>query len=157
MDSEKQNLVYAGFWARTGATLIDIILIIFITFPLLYGIYGPNYFASEKFIQGFWDILISWILPAIATFLFWKYRCATPGKMVIKARILDAKTGQTPSNSQLIIRYFAYLIPMLPLFLGFLWIAWDKKKQGWHDKIASTVVVRDHKQGPDQVVFETKK
>jgi len=27
--------------------------------------------------------------------------------------------------------------------VGFLWIIWDPKKQGWHDKVAGTVVVRD--------------
>ena len=40
------------------------------------------------------------------------------------------------------MRYLAYLVSMLPLCFGFLWIAWDKKKQGWHDKIAKTYVIK---------------
>jgi uncharacterized RDD family membrane protein YckC len=31
---------------------------------------------------------------------------------------------------------------MLPLFIGLIWVAFDKKKQSWHDKLAGTVVVR---------------
>jgi uncharacterized RDD family membrane protein YckC len=154
MKEEIKNFKYAGFWIRTGATFIDAFLIIIITFPLLLLIYGSEYFGSEKLISGFWDFLISWLSPAVATILFWKYRCATPGKMVIKAKILDAKTGQTPSNTQLIGRYFAYLVSMLPLFFGFLWIAWDKKKQGWHDKLAGTVVVRSIEDESESIVFE---
>ena len=56
--------------------------------------------------------------------------------------IVDARTGKAPSKGQLIGRYFAYYLSLLPLGLGFLWIAWDQRKQGWHDKIAGTVVIR---------------
>ncbi|HLA48407.1 MAG TPA: RDD family protein, partial [Nitrospinota bacterium] len=40
------------------------------------------------------------------------------------------------------IRYIGYIISEIPLFLGFLWIVFDKDKQGWHDKIAGTFVVK---------------
>jgi len=56
---------------------------------------------------------------------------------------VDAQTGATPSAKQLVGRYFAYLVSTLPLCLGLLWIAVDKRKQGWHDKLAGTVVVYD--------------
>jgi uncharacterized RDD family membrane protein YckC len=39
-------------------------------------------------------------------------------------------------------RYFAYFVSTIPFCLGFLWVAFDKRKQGWHDKLAHTVVVR---------------
>jgi uncharacterized RDD family membrane protein YckC len=70
------------------------------------------------------------------------YKSATPGKMVIGAKIVNARTGRQPSTGQLIGRYFAYYISLIPLGLGYLWVAWDPKKQGWHDKLAGTVVVR---------------
>jgi uncharacterized RDD family membrane protein YckC len=57
------------------------------------------------------------------------------------ARIVDANTYGPPSTGKLVGRYFAYLASIIPLFLGFLWIAFDKRKQGWHDKLAGTVVV----------------
>jgi len=52
-----------------------------------------------------------------------------------------------PSTGKLIGRYFAYLVSIIPIFLGFLWIAVDKRKQGWHDKLAGTVVIYDEDDG----------
>jgi uncharacterized RDD family membrane protein YckC len=62
--------------------------------------------------------------------------------MAVGARIVDARTGGRPSTGQLIGRYFAYYVSILPLMLGFIWVAFDARKQGWHDKLANTVVVR---------------
>lgn len=133
---------YAGFWIRLWATVIDTVLIMVVTVPLLLYIYGLDYLDSEVLIHGPMDFLISYVLPAVAVIVFWKYRSATPGKMFFSARIIDARTGGKPSIGQFIVRYFAYLISMLPLCLGFVWIAFDKRKQAWHDKLAGTVVVR---------------
>ncbi len=133
---------YAGFWIRLWATVVDTVLIMVVTGPLLLYIYGLNYLDSEVLIHGPMDFLISLVFPAVAVIVFWKYRSATPGKMFFSARIVDARTGGKPSIGQFIGRYFAYLISMLPLCLGFVWIAFDKRKQAWHDKLAGTVVVR---------------
>jgi uncharacterized RDD family membrane protein YckC len=43
---------------------------------------------------------------------------------------------------QSLVRYFGYFASCIPLFAGFIWIAFDRRKQGWHDKMANTVVVR---------------
>ena len=61
----------------------------------------------------------------------------------VAAKIVDARTGGAPSTASLVKRYAGYLVSMLPFFLGFAWIAIDRRKQGWHDKIAGTVVVYD--------------
>ena len=53
------------------------------------------------------------------------------------------KARGAPSTARLVGRLFAYLISALPLFLGFAWIAIDRRRQGWHDKIAGTLVVYD--------------
>jgi uncharacterized RDD family membrane protein YckC len=139
---------YVGFWARVGASIIDTILVMVICFPLVTWIYGREYWSSTALVQGPADFLINWVLPAIAVLLFWIYRQATPGKMAISARIVDAQTGGRPSNGQLVGRYFAYYLSMLPLFLGFIWVAFDPRKQGWHDKLAGTVVVRVPRAAP---------
>lgn len=60
---------------------------------------------------------------------------------MLKLYITDARTGGRPSRRQLVGRYLAYYVSMIPLFLGFFWIGWDKRKQGFHDKLAGTVVV----------------
>lgn len=143
---------YAGFWIRTGAAIIDSLLILIIVIPLLSVIYGSEYWLGESFIVGFWDIILNYVLPAIAVILFWVYKSATPGKMATKLTIVDAKTGEKPSVGQFVGRYFAYYLSMLPLFLGIIWVGIDKRKQGWHDKLAGTVVLKSNRVEP--VKFE---
>ena len=144
---------YVGFWARTWASFIDTVLVVAFTFPLLIGIYGWAYLDSHALMEGPLDFLISLVLPALAIVGFWMARSATPGKMVISACIVDARSGLRPSWGQLVRRYLGYLISTAPLCLGFLWVAFDSKKQGWHDKFAGTVVVyrrRVHKRAMER-------
>ncbi len=142
LDSPSE-IQYVGFWVRVLATFIDSILILGVTLPPLYLIYGTDYFLGDTFIHGIWDIVFSYILPSAAILLFWRYKSATPGKIALRAKIVDAKTGLKPSTGQLIGRYFAYIPSTLVLFIGYLWIAWDPKKQAWHDKLANTLVVKN--------------
>ena len=140
----EQNVEYAGFWVRVGATIIDTLLIMAVLMPLLVAIYGWAYFdaASTRLFVGPADFLLSWVAPAVAVILFWVYKQATPGKMALSIRIVDAATGNPPSTGQCVGRYFAYFVSIFPLGLGLIWVAFDRRKQGWHDKLAGTVVIR---------------
>lgn len=143
-DTGEQAPEYIGFWSRVAASIVDNILIAAITYPLLFSIYGSEYFslASNSALIGIGDFILFYVFPFVAIITFWIYKSATPGKMAVKAKIVDARTGGKPSTGQLIGRYFGYFVSLIPLGLGMLWVAWDKKKQGWHDKLARTVVVR---------------
>jgi uncharacterized RDD family membrane protein YckC len=138
---------YVGFWMRFVAFFIDsaIILVVMslIFAALLSGIDPARPEATQV---GGAVQLVSTLILAVVVILFWRYRGATPGKMVISARIVDAVTGGAPSTGKLIGRYFAYFVSTLPLGLGFLWVAFDARKQGWHDKLSGTVVVYERKQ-----------
>lgn len=142
------DLEYAGFWVRTAATLIDTFLMLIIILPVLSIVYGQDYWLNETAVFGFWDVLLNYILPALVVVLFWTYKAATPGKMALKLAIVDAKTGGQPTTGQLVGRYLAYYVSLLPLCLGIVWVGIDKRKQGWHDKLAGTVVVRCPVQEP---------
>jgi uncharacterized RDD family membrane protein YckC len=74
--------------------------------------------------------------------------------MAISATIVDARTGGKPSTKQFVIRYLAYGLSFLGLGLGYLWIVFDARKQGWHDKLADTVVVRRKAGASEEVRFE---
>lgn len=140
--TEGQELLYVGFWPRLGAQIIDGLIVAIITYPILLLIYGTGYFTKTSFVAGPADVVLNYLFPIFWTIGFWIYRQATPGKMVVGAKIISARTGEKATTGQLIGRYFAYIISTLPLFLGFLWAAWDPKKQTWHDKLAGTYVVR---------------
>ena len=161
--AESGAVRYAGFWVRFAASVIDSILVSAIIGPLLIAAYGRGYFqpyvdflrsgqvdlltrlvafadASEQY-NGTASNLINWLVPAILIVVFWMARQATPGKMVFGIRIVDATTMQKPSAGQDIGRYLAYFVSLLVLGLGFLAIAFDKRKQGWHDRLAGTLVI----------------
>lgn len=150
------NLEYVGFWARVGASLIDTIILLLVTWPILLAIYGTGYLTDPEaaFVKGPADVLVSWVLPAVAVIAFWLYKQATPGKMAVSARVVDAKTGAALTTGQAVIRYFGYFVSTIPLGLGLIWVGFDPRKQGWHDKLAGTVVVRSTHRGPAPVRFE---
>jgi uncharacterized RDD family membrane protein YckC len=172
----EKDFVYVGFWLRFVAVLIDSVLVLIITYPILGYIYGgsaayqpvvvvsPHDAVSRMLLRSLSQVLqqggslhspgkflVSWVFPGIACILFWIARSATPGKMLFRAKIVDARTGGKPTSTQCVIRYFAYLASILPFFLGFLWIAFDNRKQGFHDKLAGTVVVRPRRRNVGQV------
>jgi uncharacterized RDD family membrane protein YckC len=148
---------YAGFWIRVVASVIDTVLVSIIVGPLLWKVYGSAYFqdyvdlmqgridlaADRPMFAGPADVLLSLVLPAVGIVIFWIARAATPGKMALSLKIVDANTLGPLSTMQSIGRYLGYYASMFGLMLGFLWIAFDPRKQGWHDKLARTVVIRD--------------
>jgi uncharacterized RDD family membrane protein YckC len=148
---------YGGFWLRLVASLIDTVLALAIIVPLLLMFYGPGYFtvppldlqagtilvpATTIGANHLISTLLTWVLPIAAILVFWRYKSATPGKMLLSLIIVDADTLRHPSMIQFVIRYIGYYVSAIPFGLGFLWIAFDKRKQGWHDKMANTVVIR---------------
>jgi uncharacterized RDD family membrane protein YckC len=143
-ESPLTEVEYAGFWRRFLASMIDGVIIIVITMPLLMWVYGPGYLESQetRLIAGPAEFFISYVFPLVATVLFWKYRAATPGKMALKLKIVNAADFAPLSTGQAVGRYFAYIPAALVFCLGLLWVAFDARKQGWHDKLAGTVVIR---------------
>ena len=152
------DLQYVGFWKRTLAVVLDTFIIISVTLPIFIWVYGlEDYFSDERVPKGSFDFMMNYVFPAITVIVLWKYYQATPGKMIFKATIVDEKTGGKPSLGQLIIRYLGYFVSLVPLGLGYFWVAFDKKKQGFHDKLANTVVVQHKVIQPEPVEFEMEK
>jgi len=144
---------YVGFWARCLASLIDTILLSLVLAPLgrLFHVDtdgAPSFDLRLDFTRllepthALASFTLNLLLPAVAAIAFWLARGATPGKMVIGAVIVDAQTLGPPSQKQALARYLGYYVSALALLIGFFWIAFDPRKQGWHDKIAGTLVIR---------------
>ncbi|MBB5866346.1 RDD family protein [Xanthomonas sp. 3058] len=149
-----QDMEYVGFWPRVGAAIIDGLLFCLITLPLLTLIYGESYWTSDSFIEGPADVIVSWVLPAIISCWLWVVRGQTPGKMVFGARIVNARTGENITLGRAIVRYLAYFISTAAFFIGCLWVSFDPRKQGWHDHIAGTVVVKKKRREASAAPFE---
>jgi uncharacterized RDD family membrane protein YckC len=131
---------YAGFWARCFATILDTILQCIVIAPLLLYFFGMEALMDANTSMGNTDLYLSIGLMVVVV-LFWKYKSATPGKMMMGLKVVDAQTFGPVPTGRLVLRYLAYYVSLLPLMLGFIWVAFDRRKRGFHDMIAKTVVV----------------
>lgn len=129
---------YMGFWKRVLASIIDNILLGVACLPLMFLLY--QIIEKDETAELTYNLLSSVISIAVVL-LFWQFKQSTPGKMIFSARIVDAQTYGKPSFGKLVIRYLGYIPSSLVFFLGFIWVAFDKQKRGWHDMMAGTLVV----------------
>lgn len=134
---------YVGFWARLFASVVDTVFLTIVIAVVGYFVYGGFTVDGSLDPHDFSSTIVSLVLPAAIVIAFWLTRAATPGKMLIAARIVDADTGAEPTTRQALLRYVGYYPSAIVFGLGFLWVAFDRRKQGWHDKLARTVVIRD--------------
>jgi uncharacterized RDD family membrane protein YckC len=119
---EAWSLPRAGFWERMGAAFLDLILV-----GIVSGLVG----------RGALGLLVT-----LAYFAgMWAWKGTTVGGVVLKLKVVRLD-GQPITFPVALVRGLAGAFSLVVMFLGFFWIAWDKEKQGWHDKIAGTVVVR---------------
>lgn len=131
------TLEYAGFWRRFLAYNVDvwILLIISLSLSVTLG------FTKNEFVSFFRAILGLLISAGYFIFFWINQNGQTLGKKLLAIRVVR-EDGRAMDISTAILRYIGYLISSFVLSLGFLWIGWDKRKQGWHDKIAKTFVVK---------------
>lgn len=138
------GLEYAGFWIRFVAYLIDsaILFAVVLVLSLLTG--GFTRTDPETGLVTTNNALQALAFVASIGYVigFWGTRSATPGQMALGLRIVRADSGQPIDPSRAVIRYLGYIISVIPLGLGLIWAGFDPRKQGWHDKIAGTFVVR---------------
>jgi len=143
------NPVYGGFWRRLYAFSLDGFLIMLLTLSVLvcgmFFLPGAHIQQSYGTIQGIGkDALIIyflWLFICMAYFTYFHGICGkTPGKMLFGLRVTRV-SGEPLGMGAALLRWFGYANSFFFFNLGFLWIMFDGKKQGFHDKIAETVVI----------------
>ncbi len=160
---------YAGFGARLGAWIIDGIVMFLFFVPAIIAISaGPtkiqacsvdssgNITIGEQ-LNALCEVptggtVAAAILLGIAAFagvLVYQAKLAggptgaTVGKRAVGIKIVDGTTGGPIGGGRAIGRWlFASTISGWFFYLGFLWMLWDGRKQTWHDKVVSSVVVK---------------
>ena len=148
------SIEYAGFWIRVGACIIDSIILLFIAWVIIHFSLAPLGLGSQVtifpngFIMGYKDmaaviiwLVIIWLFGIVYFVGFWLWRGQTPGKMVLGIKVIRTD-GLPISLGYAFRRYLGYIVSALPLFVGYIWIAFDSHKQGFHDKIADTYVIK---------------
>lgn len=151
------SVPYVGFWKRLLAMSVDWFIL--------------SNIAGILFVTGLTALNLSWIeggipwpedLLAAASSFVMLYLLAllflngfyftyfhgltgqTPGKMLFRIRVVRLD-GEPMTPGIAFLRWAGYHLSSI-LLLGFLWVAVDPRKQGWHDKIAGTVVVEERRE-----------
>lgn len=155
------GIAYAGFWIRVLATIIDAIiigvpLVIFffvaegstlsaytncVNNATVSGLPVASTCGSTLASVAYWE-LIGFAVELLYFVILWSRFGATLGQRVLGLHVVDAATGGNIGIGRAIGRFVGYVISGALLDIGFIWVAFDSRKQGWHDKIASTFVVR---------------
>jgi uncharacterized RDD family membrane protein YckC len=143
--------VYAGFWIRVLASLIDSIILgvvnSIIQFTALRPLLGMADISNDPAavfaafgavgVMGSVGLLLACTYEAV----FVAQMGATPGKMALGMRVVRPD-GSRVDLGRAVGRYFAKLLSMLVLCIGYIMVAFDSEKRGLHDIICDTRVVR---------------
>ena len=135
---EKQEILRTvGFWRRLGASLIDYIFISIIRLILYFVVF----YFNPRFVEGY-ELLAVGIIFILYHIFCLSFYSKTPGKAIYGLEV-NTVSNEKIGFKKALIRTFSYFLSSIILFLGFIWIAIDKdKNQGWHDKLAKTVVLK---------------
>jgi len=137
---------YAGFWVRFLAVLIDSIALGILSAALV-PFTGPQFTFSGSATAPAFAVhasanAVSTLLGLIYFVGLWSWRGQTLGMMPFNMQVVGVADGKKIDFVRGLLRYVGLIISIIPLFLGLIWAAFDPRKQGWHDKMAQTVVIR---------------
>ena len=125
-----------GFVPRLVAYLIDVVILFVINIVLglvLGAVLGDNGSMLAS--------LLSVVIGLGYYIYFWGTSGQTPGKSVMKIKVVPVD-GSAMTMGKAVMRLIGYFVSGIVIYLGFIWILFDANKQGWHDKIAGTYVVK---------------
>jgi uncharacterized RDD family membrane protein YckC len=144
------SLPRAGFWLRGAAFLVDVAAVALLATAaavlVWMAVQAGGHFssapeASLESLESAATILLTTLLEACYFTLFVGLRGQTPGKTLLRLKIVRV-TGEEVGYARALVRWIGQGMSFLVLGLGFLMIAFSREKQGLHDKIAGTYVVR---------------
>jgi uncharacterized RDD family membrane protein YckC len=144
--------IFAGFWVRFLAFIIDIIILGIFSwvFNGVWSLARGAGWMSGGAADPFTEVTgVSWLVGSLVMFFvtvaylicFWGWRGQTPGKMLFRIKIIRSD-GSDIGWSVATLRFLSYIISFLLAFIGYFWVAFDVCKQGLHDKMADTYVIR---------------
>jgi len=124
------GLGYAGFWPRGGALLADILFL------------GGAGYGLQLAVPNVLGTALAGILPVAYFVALWGTTGQTVGMWLVGVRVVRQEGGRRLGFARSLIRLVGYLANTATCFAGFAWAAVDRRKQGWHDKMAGSYVVR---------------
>lgn len=134
---------YAGFWIRFVAIFIDGIILGIITSIIQFLLLGFGTIHTSAFVGL---VLLTTLLQIGVSIFYLSWFLVTygqtPGKMIVKIKVVQADGLPNSWGTILLRESIGRIISSAIIDIGYIWAAFDNKKQGWHDKIAGTYVVK---------------
>lgn len=137
----------AAVWQRAIARLIDVFIVFNIAGLVAYVVVRPAT-GDESILTYLAAQTVFLAIAAIYEAGMVTWRGQTLGKMLMRLRVIRRSDGGAPSPGESVVRFFPWLWLLLPLSIGqLLWIVMyltaipNRRRQGWHDRAASTLVV----------------
>lgn len=138
MENTAKEIVYAGFWLRFIAFILDTIIVGTIAF-LINGIFLGGSLTIEAGPPAIGQQIIYFIL----IIMFWvNWDGQTPGKKLLGLKLVQSDGSSPISYSQAILRYVGYIISAAIICLGFIMVGFTRQKKSLHDILAGTLVVK---------------
>ena len=141
------DLPKAGFWIRAAAAVVDALIagalqgIIVFLFVGLLGLILHG-FDSESMLM----LCLAWLLSASVSVVYYVYFTAfggqTPGKMALRIKVVRTDSSPLTLGRAFYREVICKFVSGIILGIGYLMVAFDEKKQGLHDRMADTYVVR---------------
>jgi uncharacterized RDD family membrane protein YckC len=139
---------FGGFGERLIAYIIDIVVtgLVILVIVVIGGLIVAGGAASDIDIltgAGIVVLVLALIIIPLAYFpYFWARDGQTPGMRMLDLRVVRDADGGPISGGQAVLRLIGYWVSGAVFYLGYIWIFVDKRRRGWHDLIAGTVVVK---------------
>lgn len=138
---DREELQLASKQKRFAAYMIDELILSAIWLSIIWGSFSGLESIEEKVLLINSYLLEFMVLKAIYHTFFVMQYAASPGKIIMKIRILELHTASNPSFLCALNRASVRVLSELFFYAGFVWGLLDPAAQTWHDKTARTVVV----------------
>lgn len=146
--TEEKEIKYAGFWIRVLAVIIDSIIIGIVFYPILHAMFPTRTIMMSEFDSSYVNDPASGVRSVVLmiySILMLHYYDATIGKRMLGLKVTSVD-GKKPAVLDIVIREtIGKFLSAIVFGIGFITVGVDPKKQGWHDKLAKTVVVYEKK------------
>ncbi len=155
------EVVYAGFWIRLVASLLDTVILAVPIGILVYFLSDGQWMNFDQFQNAMqmaqygnaealqampqtdmtWELLFEALMMLIIIVFWRRWAGATPGKRILGIEVVNFEDNGALTNKQMIIRYVGYIISTLPFLIGFFMVLFRQDKRALHDLLAGTAVI----------------
>lgn len=126
----RPGFAFVGFWPRTAALWADFIAL------------GALGYGTQLLVSSFPMAGPISLFTLVYFVVLWATTGRTLGLWLVGARVVRQEDGRRLGLRRSLIRMLGFLFDTATLLTGFLWVGVDRRKQGWHDKMAGSYVVR---------------